>query len=95
MVIGGGVAGLLAAAVACKHFDHVVLLDRDDLLGGRVEKESVDEASIWEQTGNMQAGAGNWWRRPIGRVCEQAGGRAAAEQARARRTLPGPAPHFQ
>jgi len=46
VVIGGGVAGLLAAHVACKHgFSRVTLLDRD-LLGGKVQQETVQEASV-------------------------------------------------
>ena len=44
VVVGGGIAGLLAAAAACKRFGRVVLLEQDEL-GGRVEEESVEEAS--------------------------------------------------
>ena len=46
VIIGGGVAGLLAAHVACKHgFNRVTLLDRD-LLGGDVQQETVQEVSL-------------------------------------------------
>ncbi|GAB4813107.1 hypothetical protein N2152v2_000153 [Parachlorella kessleri] len=45
VIIGGGVAGLLAAHVACQHgFHRVTLLDRD-LLGGKVEYETVHETA--------------------------------------------------
>ena len=43
IIVGGGVAGLLAAHVACQHgFSRVTLLDRD-LLGGKVEQETLQE----------------------------------------------------
>ncbi|GAB4813106.1 hypothetical protein N2152v2_000152 [Parachlorella kessleri] len=45
IIIGGGVAGLLAAHVACQHgFHRVTLLDRD-LLGGKVQQETVQESA--------------------------------------------------
>lgn len=31
LVLGGGLAGLVSAAVACKHFDQVTLIDADRL----------------------------------------------------------------
>lgn len=45
VVLGGGMAGLLAARVACNHFSAVTLVDKDRLLGPRVEDESVLEVS--------------------------------------------------
>lgn len=43
LVLGGGMAGLLAARVACNHFSKVTIVDKDRLLGPRVEDEGVLE----------------------------------------------------
>lgn len=45
VILGAGVAGLLTASVACKHFDDVHLIDKD-FLGGRVENETIVEV-LW------------------------------------------------
>ena len=42
VVIGAGIAGLLAAQVACRHFGSVVLLEKDGLQG-RVDAQTVEE----------------------------------------------------
>ena len=39
----GGVGGLAAAAAALKHFDKVTIIEKDDLVGGRISMESVIE----------------------------------------------------
>jgi 2-polyprenyl-6-methoxyphenol hydroxylase-like FAD-dependent oxidoreductase len=45
LVVGGSVAGLLAARVLADHADEVVVVDRDDLPDGPVERKGVPQAS--------------------------------------------------
>lgn len=45
VVLGAGVGGLLAAHVACRHFEEVTVLEKDAVLAGRVEDEGVEQVS--------------------------------------------------
>lgn len=42
-MLGGGLAGLLSAAVACKHFDRVVLLEKDELGSARLQEQGFEQ----------------------------------------------------
>lgn len=46
VVIGGGIAGLLAAHVLTKHLDRVILVEKDDVETGRIAREAFDEVSV-------------------------------------------------
>ena len=45
IVIGGGIAGMLAASVLSKRVDNVVLIEKDDITG-TVETETFGEVSL-------------------------------------------------
>jgi hypothetical protein len=49
IVIGSGVAGLLATRAALNHFSQVIQIDRDELTKWRVEQESFLEVSVGEK----------------------------------------------
>ena len=71
LVLGGGVAGLLAAAVSLLHFDRVCLVEQDDL-SGRVEDESIIQVHA---VGGLQAADigfrrhARWWYCSVVQQC--------------------------